>query len=113
MPRPYRRRKPLAPRPITARQAEILAVLVAFVDKHGYGPTLRELAALIGVKTSPGVLASLRALKAKGAITFEPREARSILPVRRRGTWSLPLGSIVRPDGKIALRAASPPADAT
>jgi repressor LexA len=64
------------PRPLTARQAEVLEFIRA---KSGmYGPAVREIAAEFGIRSPNGVVAHLNALEKKGYIRRRPKVTRGI-----------------------------------
>ena len=50
---------------LTFRQQEVFDLLVAYINQHGYPPTLSELADMLGVSSSNAVLLHLRALEKK------------------------------------------------
>lgn len=68
------------PLPLTARQAEVLAFITANVGM--YGPTVRQIAAAIGVNNVTGVVGHLKALEKKGYIRRTPNVARGIEVIR-------------------------------
>ena len=45
---------------LTFRQQEVFDLLVAYINQHGYPPTLSELADMLGVSSSNAVLLHLR-----------------------------------------------------
>lgn len=63
---------------LTARQKQVFAALVDYQQQHGYPPTNKELAALIGTSSVNAATAHLRALKKKGVITITPHVSRGI-----------------------------------
>lgn len=63
---------------LTERQHQILEVIRIFQREHGYAPTYRELAKLLGIRSNNGVSDHLKALAAKGKITYIPRLTRSL-----------------------------------
>ncbi|HIF5902329.1 TPA: DNA-binding protein [Raoultella ornithinolytica] len=63
---------------LTPRQQEVFDLLVAFIQKHGYPPTARELSNLIGAASPNATAEHLRALRRKGAITIAPNMSRGI-----------------------------------
>jgi len=65
-------RDPLAP-----RQQAVLDFLAAAIAENGYAPTIREIGSHFGI-TLNGVATHLRALRAKGAIDWEPGLARTL-----------------------------------
>jgi repressor LexA len=66
--------------PLTARQAEVLEFIRA--NSGMYGPTIRQIAAAIGVNNVTGVVGHLRALEKKGYIRRTPNVARGIEVIR-------------------------------
>jgi hypothetical protein len=63
---------------LTARQAAVLRTITAAIDKHGRPPTLREIGAATGIRSTNGVADHLRALERKGLIERDPCVARNI-----------------------------------
>ncbi|WP_434642110.1 DNA-binding protein [Klebsiella sp. I138] len=63
---------------LTPRQQEVFDLLVAFISKHGYPPTARELSDLIGAASPNAAAEHLRALCRKGFITIGPNMSRGI-----------------------------------
>jgi SOS-response transcriptional repressor LexA len=61
---------------LTERQAEVLA----FIEKNSgmYGPTVREIAAGLGIRSPNGVTGHLDALEKKGVIRRKPNCVRGI-----------------------------------
>jgi repressor LexA len=75
---------------LTARQQQILEWIKDFIRQHRMPPTVREIGAAFGIKSS-SVFDQLKALERKGWITREPRKARFLIVRRRklqRGTKS-------------------------
>lgn len=54
--------------PLTARQYEYVCAIERFVDKHARFPGIRELGALLGVRSTNGVEEQLRLIAAKGFV---------------------------------------------
>jgi SOS-response transcriptional repressor LexA len=70
-----------APPLLSVRQAQLVKVVEAMTDQHGYAPSLREVALEMGV--SFGRVAQLvRSTAAKGAMTYAPGIARSLRVVQ-------------------------------
>ena len=61
---------------LTDRQQEVLDFITA--NSHLYGPTVREIAAWLGIASPNGVFRHLAALEKKGAIVRHPKRARGI-----------------------------------
>jgi SOS-response transcriptional repressor LexA len=63
---------------LTEKQREIYDIITQYHKKNGYPPSQNEIAEMKGV-TRTAVRDHLKALKAKGYITYERRIARSIV----------------------------------
>jgi hypothetical protein len=63
---------------LAPRQREVLAAIESATAERGYPPTLRELGAALGISSTNGVYDHLRALRRKGAITWDPTKARTL-----------------------------------
>jgi repressor LexA len=77
-----------APRPLTARQRRVLAVIAARIEADGRPPTLREIGQELGIASTNGVRDHLQALIEKGYIHRDERSARGIrllVGTRREG----------------------------
>jgi SOS-response transcriptional repressor LexA len=61
---------------LTPRQAEAVAFIRA--NSHLYGPTLREIAAAMGISSLNGVKGHLERLEEKGVVERKPGIARGI-----------------------------------
>lgn len=79
--------------PLTRRQKEILDFLKTFLDRHGYSPTLEEIAEHFQLASLNGVYKHLVALETRGFIRRLSSQARSIQVVDREGSgrFTLPL----------------------
>jgi repressor LexA len=65
------------PQRLTDRQQQVLQWISCYLAEHQYGPTLQEIGHAHGW-TPRGATCHLRALKAKGCITWTAGQARSI-----------------------------------
>lgn len=66
---------------LSARQSQLVAVVEALTAKHGFAPSLREVALEMGV--SFGRVAQLvRSTSIKGAVAFAPGVPRSLRVVK-------------------------------
>lgn len=74
---------------LTRRQREVLSAIERFAAASGYPPTLRELAAALGISGISAVKKHLDAIAAKGYISRD-RRARAI-SVRRARSVSVPV----------------------
>lgn len=63
---------------LTARQQQILSLIVAFNKEHGIPPTQKEVADLMGAASPNAATEVLRCLQSKGAITLFPGVCRGI-----------------------------------
>src|SRR5688572_9112902 len=82
---------------LTARQQEIWQFLVAYVDRHGYPPTVREIGEAVGLASPSTVHAHLANLERAGLLRRDPTKPRALELVGR-----------ARPSA-----AAAPPAEAS
>jgi len=63
---------------LTVRQRRVYDFIVAFSSRHGYPPTMREIAAHLGVNGNLGVIKHLAALEKKGCIVRSAGSSRGI-----------------------------------
>lgn len=63
---------------LTARQAEVLALIKSRVEDYGYPPTRAEIAQTLGFKSANAAEEHLRALSRKGVIEMIPGTSRGI-----------------------------------
>ena len=62
---------------------EILSMIRGYIDEHGYGPTIREIGAGVGLSSTASVYYHVRRLAEEGLILYNENQKRSIsLPVR-------------------------------
>lgn len=66
---------------LTQRQREILEFLQSHQTQQGFWPSIREIQARFGFKSTNAVFGHLKALQAKGAIARAPGQARAFRPV--------------------------------
>jgi len=66
------------PRPLTRRQSEVVLFVRRYAEKHGYAPSLREIAVALDVNVN-AIVGHLRAATAKGAIRRASRTARGLV----------------------------------
>ena len=72
---------------LTARQQEIWNYLVAYVDRHGYPPTVREIGEDVGLASPSTVHAHLANLERAGLLKRDPTKPRALeLIGRERGS---------------------------
>lgn len=72
-------------RPLTDRQAEILAYIVRFRARFGFAPSIREIGEEFGIASTNGVNDHLVALERKGHLTRERFLSRAIVPAGADG----------------------------
>ncbi|MCZ2135472.1 MAG: transcriptional repressor LexA [Burkholderiales bacterium] len=77
-------------RPLTARQAEILALIQDFIERSGFPPTRAEIAEQLGFRSANAAEEHLRALERKGILDILPGASRGI-QLRQAGLPGLPL----------------------
>jgi repressor LexA len=63
---------------LTARQQEIWNYLVAYVDRHGYPPTVREIGEEVGLASPSTVHAHLANLERAGLLRRDPTKPRAL-----------------------------------
>ena len=83
-------------KPITDRQQQVLNCINRHIDRYGYPPTLREIAAALNINGTLGVLKHLRALEKKGAISKQSGSSRGLRVTARPESGKLPIVGTVR-----------------
>lgn len=84
----------------TKRQ-DILRYISAFISDHGYGPSVREICAAVGLGSTATVHYHLRALKEQGLIVMEAGKKRAIsLPRQDGGEAPSPAVTLLEPVGR-------------
>lgn len=63
---------------ITERQKIVLEGIIAFKKQHDYSPTVRELCAITGFKSTSTIASHLRTLRDNGYITWIETMPRTI-----------------------------------
>ena len=82
---------------LTDRQREIYEYLVAYVDEHGYPPTVREIGEEVGLASPSTVHAHLANLERAGYIRRDPTKPRALeLLGRERPASHVSLGEAAR-----------------
>ena len=66
---------------LTQRQQMVLDYIRQSITDRGYPPTLREIGARMGIRSTNGVNDHLRALERKGYLTREDMKSRALRPV--------------------------------
>src|SRR3977135_2728565 len=67
---------------LTQRQQMVLDFIRESISDRGYPPTLREIGARMGIRSTNGVNDHLRALERKGYLTREDMKSRALRPTR-------------------------------
>lgn len=62
---------------LTDRQIEVAEIIEQYDQRHGYAPSVRDIAVQLGISPN-GVQHHLEALERKGAISRRPGMARSL-----------------------------------
>ena len=65
---------------LTERQHQVLEYIRSSIAHRGYPPTLREIGAHMGIRSTNGVNDHLRALERKGYLTREDMKSRALRP---------------------------------
>src|SRR5579871_1332172 len=65
---------------LTHRQQMVLDFIRQSIHDRGYPPTLREIGARMGIRSTNGVNDHLRALERKGYLTREDMKSRALRP---------------------------------
>lgn len=65
---------------LTQRQQQVLDFIRDSINRRGYPPTLREIGAHMGIRSTNGVNDHLRALERKGYLTREDMKSRALCP---------------------------------
>jgi repressor LexA len=65
---------------LTDRQQQVLRYIRQSIHERGYPPTLREIGAHMGIRSTNGVNDHLRALERKGYLTREDMKSRALRP---------------------------------
>ncbi len=65
---------------LTKRQKQVLDIIKQSIQERGYPPTLREIGAFMGIKSTNGVNDHLRALERKGYLKREDMKSRTLRP---------------------------------
>lgn len=63
---------------VTPRQREVLEFIAAFTQRNGYPPSVRDIAAGLGIESPNGVECHLAALERKGLLARKKGLARSL-----------------------------------
>jgi len=82
---------------LTARQQQVLDITTNYIERNGTPPSLREIAAELGVNGTLGIMKHLKALEKKGFLSRREGSSRGIvLPPPASQATSLPIVGVVR-----------------
>ena len=82
---------------LTGRQQEIWTFVVAYVDRHGYPPTVREIGEAVGLASPSTVHAHLANLERAGLLKRDPTKPRAIELTGRRRFEAGPVATVRDP----------------
>ena len=78
------------------KQAEILEYLRQFLSENGYAPSVREICAAVGLRSTSSVHYHLSQLKRRGLIEMEDNKNRTVtVPLERADGGRIPIVGIV------------------
>lgn len=83
---------------LTKRQQMVLDFIKSSIRERGYPPTLREIGAFMGIKSTNGVNDHLRALERKGYLKREDMKSRALRPTSSTKTDTIEVNVL----GKVA-----------
>lgn len=88
-----------ADRDVTPRQMEMLGFISGHQLRHGFPPSIRELAGAMGHTSTNGINEMLESLRLKGCVTRSSLTSRSVLLTPKGkellGVWSLDDAAVV------------------
>lgn len=80
--------------PLTDRQKQVLDYIASYLERHSYPPTIREIQAHFGLRSTKGVKDHLDRLVEKGYLRRNDGAARALEVVDPRGERSAPAASV-------------------
>lgn len=86
---------------LTHRQQMVLDFIRESIADRGYPPTLREIGARMGIRSTNGVNDHLRALERKGYLKREDMKSRALRPTHIAGGVQLPLPTGGEPSNNV------------
>lgn len=81
---------------LTSRQQQVLDFIRESILERGYPPTLREIGAHMGIRSTNGVNDHLRALERKGYLTREDMKSRALRPRDMEKPVEPPEGEVIQ-----------------
>ncbi len=80
----------------STKQEEIYEFLRRFTEENGYAPSVREICAAVGLRSTASVHYHLNELKKQGRIVMEQNKNRTLTVTASRGAWGrVPLVGVV------------------
>ena len=79
---------------LTERQEQVLDFIKDHIGEWSYPPTLREIGAALGIRSTNGVSDHLRALKRKGYLTQDGMKSRTLKPREIEESGSEPIRAL-------------------
>src|SRR5262249_39939052 len=79
---------------LTQRQQMVLDFIRQSIADRGYPPTLREIGARMGIRSTNGVNDHLRALERKGYLTREDMKSRALRPTAHANSNADPVNGV-------------------
>lgn len=67
-----------SPQKLSAKQAEMLTAIIAFIDENGYAPTMQQVGSAVGLSSLSSVSHQFNQLEIFGYIKRDPKLARTI-----------------------------------
>lgn len=77
------------------KQEEVLHYIDRFVSENGYAPTVREIGAAVGLRSTASVSYHLTQLQAKGLLNYEPGKKRAITTSAVQKPGQIPIVGVV------------------
>jgi repressor LexA len=65
---------------LTGRQRDIVRFCTDHIERNGYSPTLREIGAAVGLKSTAGVSYQVKQLERRGYLSYDPGRPRTTTP---------------------------------
>src|SRR5207237_7735153 len=79
---------------LTQRQQMVLDFIRQSIHDRGYPPTIREIGARMGIRSTNGVNDHLRALERKGYLTREDMKSRALRPTAHANSNGASTGAV-------------------
>ncbi len=86
---------------LTDRQNQVLQIISDSIANNGYPPTIREIGAHMGIKSTNGVNDHLKALERKGYLSREESKSRALVPIDPTPRRGQPRLDVIETDGNL------------